>query len=112
MAELHQIIAELADSERLEALAITLRDKPQARLAVAPALTAARPAIVAGLALHAARPIVYVVHNGDAAGRAASDLCEWLGEDAVLTFPANDALPYEQMSPGAAVIAGRLRVLA
>ena len=111
MIELHQLLAELADSAPVETLAAALRGQAGVRLRVAPALGAARPALAAALALHAAAPLLYVVANGEAAARAASDMCEWLGEDAVLHFPANDALPYEQMSPGPAVIAARLRVL-
>ncbi|MBC8161074.1 MAG: transcription-repair coupling factor, partial [Roseiflexaceae bacterium] len=71
-----------------------------------------RPALVAALALHAAAPLLYIVQNDDLAQRAAADLCAWLGEDAVLHFPASDAMPYEHMSPGPTVIAARLRVLA
>jgi transcription-repair coupling factor (superfamily II helicase) len=111
MPELHQILAEIADSERIDAIAMTLREQKGVRLQVAPALSAARPALAAALALHVEHPIIYVVTNSDAAQRAASDLCEWLGEGASQLFPASDALPYEQMSPGPAVISGRLRVL-
>ncbi|MFL5559385.1 MAG: hypothetical protein ACJ794_12195, partial [Gemmatimonadaceae bacterium] len=75
------------------------------------ALTAARPAIVAALATLTQRPLLYVVGSGEAALRAREDLCQWLDPDAVLLFAAGDALPYEPMSPGNDVIAGRLRVL-
>ncbi|HEU5098067.1 MAG TPA: transcription-repair coupling factor, partial [Roseiflexaceae bacterium] len=110
-SDLNQTLRRLADHERIEALAITLREQPQARQHVAPALTAARPAIVAALATLAPRPLLYVVGSGEAALRAREDLCQWLDSDAVLLFPAGDALPYEPMSPGNDVIAGRLRVL-
>src|SRR5215213_1903874 len=110
-ADLDPILRRLADHERIEALAITLREKAAARLHVAPALTAARPAIVAALATLAQRPLLYVVGSGEAALRAREDLCQWLDPDTVLLFPAGDALPYEPMSPGNDVIAGRLKVL-
>ena len=110
-ADLDPILRRLADHERIEALAITLREQAAARLHVAPALTAARPAIVAALATLTQRPLLYVVGSGEAALRAREDLCQWLDPDTVLLFPAGDALPYEPMSPGNDVIAGRLRVL-
>src|SRR5215210_2078583 len=110
-ADLDSILRRLADHERIEALAITLRAHTAARLHVAPALTAARTAIVAALATLTQRPLLYVVSSGEAALRAREDLCQWLDPNAVLLFPAGDALPYEPMSPGNDVIAGRLRVL-
>src|SRR6266540_3581986 len=110
-ADLDPILRQLADHERIEALAITLREQAAARLHVDPALTAARPAIVAALARLTQRPLLYVVGSGEAALRAREDLCQWLDPDTVLLFPAGDALPYEPMSPGNDVIAGRLRVL-
>jgi transcription-repair coupling factor (superfamily II helicase) len=110
-SELDPILQQLASHERIEALAITLREQPQARLHVAPALTAARTAVVAALATQTARPLLYVVGSGEAALRAREDLCQWLEASSVLLFPAGDALPYEPMSPGNDVIAARLRVL-
>src|SRR5215211_7502541 len=110
-ADLEPILGQLADHERIEALAITLREQAAARLHVAPALTAARTAIVAALATLTQRPLLYVVGSGEAALRAREDLCQWLDPETVLLFPAGDALPYEPMSPGNDVIAGRLRVL-
>ena len=88
-----------------------LREQPGARLHVAPALSAARVALVAALATRTERPILYVVGSTEAALRAREDLCLWLDPGAVLLFPAGDALPYEHMSPGADVIAGRLKAL-
>ena len=110
-ADLDPILRRLADHERIEALAITLREQAATRLHVAPALTAARPAIVAALVTRTQRPLLYIVGSGEAALRAREDLCQWLDPDTVLLFPAGDALPYEPMSPGNDVIAGRLRVL-
>jgi transcription-repair coupling factor (superfamily II helicase) len=109
--DLDNILHMLAENERVEALAIALRERPGARLHAAPALGAARPALVAALAARGDQPIVYVVGSGDAALRAREDLCQWLDPSALLLFPAGDALPYEPMSPGNDVIAGRLRVL-
>ena len=112
MPELSQILTELADSASLESIAVARTESSgPLRLRVAPALGAARPALVAALALHASGPLLYVVANDDLAQRAAADLCEWLGDNQVLHFPSSDALPYEHMSPGPTVIAGRLRVL-
>src|SRR4051812_24490709 len=99
-AELEPLLRRLADHERIEALAITLREQAAARLHIAPALTAARPAIVAALATLMQRPLLYVVGSGEAALRAREDLCQWLDPDTVLLVQAGDALPYEPMSPG------------
>jgi transcription-repair coupling factor (superfamily II helicase) len=113
-SDLDSVLRRLSAHERLEALAIALGNLDSARgmrAHVAPALTAARPALVAALAELAARPLLYVVGSGDAALRAREDLCQWLTPEAVLLFPAADALPYEPMSPGNDVIAARLRVL-
>ncbi|HEX9373830.1 MAG TPA: transcription-repair coupling factor, partial [Roseiflexaceae bacterium] len=110
-SDLDSILRRLAEQERVDALATALREQPGTRLHVAPALTAARPALVAALAGLAERPLIYVVGSGEAALRAREDLCQWLDPESVLLFPASDALPYEPMSPGNDVIAGRLRVL-
>src|SRR5689334_16635005 len=83
-ADLEPILRRLADHERIEALAITLREQAAARVHVAPALTAARPAMVAALATLAERPLLYVVGSGDAALRAREDLCQWLDSETVL----------------------------
>jgi transcription-repair coupling factor (superfamily II helicase) len=110
-SELAPLLEHIANHERAEAIAITLRERPGARIHIAPTLSAARPAFVAALAIQLATPIVYVVTNSDAANRAYADICQWLDPRAVLLFPAGDALPYEQMSPAAGVAAGRLNVI-
>jgi len=110
--DLEPILRQLADHQRIAALATTLREQTATRLHVAPALTAARTAIVAALATLTQHPLLYIVGSGEAALRAREDLCQWLDPEAVLLFQAGDALPYEPMSPGNDVIAGRLRVLA
>src|SRR4051812_24503169 len=106
-ADLEPVLRRLADHERIEALAITLRnpdagrgEQLAARLHVAPVLAAARTAIVAALATLTQRPLLYVVGSGEAALRAREDLCQWLDPDTVLLVQAGDALPYEPMSPG------------
>jgi transcription-repair coupling factor (superfamily II helicase) len=109
--ELNTIRQQLADHPPIVALATALRSQPRARLHVAPALSAARAGLAAALAGLAGRPLLYGVGSAEAALRAREDLCVWLGPESVLLFPAGDALPYEQMSPGIDVIAGRLRVL-
>src|SRR5215211_7132332 len=106
-SDLDRIIQQLIAHKRVGALPA----QPRARLHVAPALGAARPALVAALAAQIERPILYVVGSAEAALRAREDLCHWLDPASVLLFPAGDALPYEPMSPGIDVIAGRLTVL-
>jgi transcription-repair coupling factor (superfamily II helicase) len=110
-SDLNSILQQLISHERIAALAAALREQPRARLHVAPATSAARAALVAALAAQAQHPILYVVGSAEAALRAREDLCLWLDPSAVLLFPASDALPYEPMSPGMDVIAGRLTVL-
>src|SRR5437764_786333 len=69
-SDLDPILQQITANERIDALAITLRDGSGARLHVAPALGAARTAIVAALARQIARPILYVVVSSEAARRA------------------------------------------
>src|SRR5689334_453464 len=110
-SELNSILEQLITHQSVAALAEKVHAEPRARLHAAPALGAARVALVAALAARSEQPILYVVGSAEAALRAREDLCLWLDPNNVLLFPAGDALPYEQMSPGADVIAGRLRVL-
>ncbi len=109
--DLDPILQQLAAHERINALTITLRQEAAARLQVAPVIGAARVVISAALSALLARPLLFVVGNTEAALRAREDLCQWLAPESVLLFPSSDALPYEHMSPGIDVIAGRLRVL-
>ncbi|GAB4209754.1 MAG: transcription-repair coupling factor [Roseiflexaceae bacterium] len=111
MAELDPFLRQIAAHERLEALAISLRAQPGLRLRYAPLLTAARPALAAALATQHPHPLVLAVTTGEAAQRAQSDLNAWLGPGAALLYPASDAMPYEQMSPAANVVAARLQTL-
>jgi transcription-repair coupling factor (superfamily II helicase) len=111
MSELHEILRSLAGREPVRMLAISLAAQLGARIQAAPAPAAARVPLVAALALGGGAPILYVVNTTDAALRARDDLCQWLGSERVLLFPAIDALPYEHMSPGPDVLAARLRAL-
>jgi transcription-repair coupling factor (superfamily II helicase) len=111
IAELDDIVREIAGRAAVEVLALALSDQSAPRLHAAPVIGAARAPLAAALATLHERPLVYVVHSGDAALRARDDLAQWLGEERVLLFPAADALPYEHMSPGPDVLAARLRVL-
>jgi transcription-repair coupling factor (superfamily II helicase) len=110
--ELSQILDQIAADPATRTIAEALRAPAGARLRVAPLIGAARPPLVAALARQLGGPLLYVVGSGDAALRARADLCMWLDAEDVLLFPASDAFPYEHMSPGADVLAGRLRVLA
>jgi len=109
--ELDPILQQVISHKRVEALSQTLHAQPNTRVHVAPSLTAARPVLAAALVEQAAGPLLYVVGNSEVALRAREDLCQWLDPDTVLLFPSIDAMPYELMSPGNDVIAGRLRVL-
>jgi transcription-repair coupling factor (superfamily II helicase) len=107
---LSELSAALAARPAVDAIASGLAGGP-ARLVVAPAPAAARPFLVAALALRHRAPLLYLVPSGDAAMRAADDLRQWLGPERVLHYPAGDAMPYEHMSTAADVIGRRLRVL-
>lgn len=98
----------LADLPGIAALAASLRPGYQT---IAPVPAAARPALIAALAYHRTTPTLYVTLSAESALRAADDLRQWLGSDQVWLFPAADALPYEQMSPGRDVLVRRLAVL-
>lgn len=111
MSKLALILRRLADHACVTTLVEAVRSTSGLRYQVAPVLNAARPSLIAALAERLSAPLVYVVGDSDAALRAREDVCQWLNADRVLVFPASDAFPYEQMSPGIDVIAGRLRVL-
>ncbi len=111
MYTLAELTTALAERPAIAELAAALARRP-ARLRVAPLIAAARTPVAAALARRHAAPVLFVVGSGDTALRAADDLRQWLGPEAVLLFPASDALPYEHMSPGPQVLSRRLRVLA
>ncbi|MEI6777375.1 MAG: transcription-repair coupling factor, partial [Chloroflexales bacterium] len=104
------ITTELADMADVAHIAESLAGSA-VHLRVAPLPSAARTPLVAALARHARAPMLYITINAEAALRAADDLRQWLGPEAVLLYPASDSMPYEHMSPGDEVIARRLRVL-
>jgi transcription-repair coupling factor (superfamily II helicase) len=110
MQTLPELSAALAARPALSALAAALADAPP-RLRAAPLPGAARTPLAAALALRHRGPLLFVQPSADAALRAADDLRQWLGPEAVLLFPASDAMPYEHMSTAPEVIGRRLRVL-
>ncbi|NNJ11870.1 transcription-repair coupling factor, partial [Chloroflexales bacterium ZM16-3] len=110
MDTLAAITAEIADLPDVVRVAEALAGSP-ARLRVAPLPAAARAPLIAALAQRSRAPLLYITINSDAALRAADDLRQWLGPEAVLLYPASDAMPYEHMSPGNEVISQRLRAL-
>ncbi|MDZ4717923.1 MAG: transcription-repair coupling factor [Roseiflexaceae bacterium] len=111
MSDLVHIRHLIARHPAVAALIATLQPAVSTRLHVAPAIGAARTPLVAVLTAALDRPVLYLVATTEAALRAFDDLRQWLTPEQVLLFPAADALPYEHMSPGPDVIAGRLRVL-
>ncbi|MCU0491032.1 MAG: transcription-repair coupling factor, partial [Chloroflexaceae bacterium] len=112
MQYVNQLTSQLAALPPLAELAATLA-RSSGWLRVAPLITAARTPTVAALARQPGAPrcMLYVANNADSAGRAAEDLRQWLDPAAVLLYPANDAMPYEHMSPGTEVLGQRMRVL-
>src|SRR5690349_9660395 len=72
----------------------------------------ARALFVATLARATARrPVVVAVPTGVEAERIATDLREFLGDDAVELFPAWETLPFERVSPATETMGRRLRVI-
>jgi len=72
----------------------------------------ARALFVATLARATARrPVVVAVPTGVEAERIATDLREYLGDDAVELFPAWETLPFERVSPATETMGRRLRVI-
>src|SRR6478672_3590654 len=72
----------------------------------------ARALFVATLARATARrPIVVAVPTGAEAERIATDLREFLGDEAVELFPAWETLPFERVSPATETMGRRLRVI-
>jgi transcription-repair coupling factor (superfamily II helicase) len=93
-------------------IAVRLLDAAGQALHVAPLVQAVRPPLVAALALQHTAPLLYVVSSSETALRAYADLALWLGPEAVLLYPAADALPYEHIAPSMDVTSRRLRTLA
>jgi transcription-repair coupling factor (superfamily II helicase) len=82
----------------------------------APVLTgvaeAAKPYVVATLALSLKRPLLYVLDSQDSAERSVEALKGLVGNDAsVLLYPDRDALPYERLIPDSRTVQQRMNVL-
>ena len=73
--------------------------------------TAAQAYMLCALQASTGKPVVHIVpHDKDMAGMAA--LCAFLAPEVeVLTLPAWDTLPYDRISPSAAITAVRLQTL-
>jgi transcription-repair coupling factor (superfamily II helicase) len=75
-------------------------------------LTAARPALLAGLQADLRRPIVFITARADRARILAEQIQTWSEYPAsVLRFPDPDALPHEKIPWGSETIQGRLAAL-
>ena len=73
---------------------------------------AAKPYLVASLALALERPVLYVVRDNDEAERAADALIGLMGRDAaVLPYNDRDALPYERLLPDPESVKTRMNAL-
>jgi transcription-repair coupling factor (superfamily II helicase) len=99
----------IAEQPAIQQILTAIETNPALR--IAPLIHTARSVVVAALADRRPQPLLYLTANNDAALRAAEDLRQWLPAARVLYFPAGDALPYEQMSPGDDFVGKRLRVL-
>jgi transcription-repair coupling factor (superfamily II helicase) len=104
---LHALVPLLADEPGL--LAALGRTKTSTVLAVP---EPARAIAIAGLThLSRRQPIVVAVPTTGEAERLVNDLGAFLGDDAVLSFPAWETLPFERVSPSVETMGRRLRVL-
>jgi transcription-repair coupling factor (superfamily II helicase) len=73
---------------------------------------AAKPYLVAALAVALDRPVLYVVRDEDEAERVADALVGLIGRDfPVLPYADRDALPYERLLPDHASVQRRMNVL-
>lgn len=72
----------------------------------------AQPAALAALARASGRrPLVVCTATEAAAEHLTADLRSWLGADAVVSLPAWETLPFEQVSPAAVAMGTRLRTI-
>ena len=72
----------------------------------------AQPAALAALGRSSGRrPLVVCAVSDTAAENLAADLQSWLGPDAVASLPAWETLPFERISPTAAIMGARLRTI-
>jgi transcription-repair coupling factor (superfamily II helicase) len=73
---------------------------------------AAKPYIVAALAVSLDRPVLYVVRDAGEAERVTETLIGLIGRDfPVLPYADRDALPYERLMPDALSVQSRMNVL-
>src|SRR5215469_17668712 len=73
---------------------------------------AAKPYIVAALAVSLDRPVLYVVRDAGEAERVTDTLIGLIGRDfPVLPYADRDALPYERLMPDALSVQSRMNVL-
>lgn len=126
---LASLCAELAAMPQIMSLVDTLAHAPrqmhtqQPFLRVAPLIGAARIPFVAACATalchnasesptpQSTNVLLYVVKTPEQAIQAHADLSQWFSPEHSILFPANDALPYEHMTPDKALIGQRLQCM-
>jgi len=73
---------------------------------------AAKPYLVAALAVSLDRPVIYVTRDQESAERIADSVLGLVGRDIpVLSYADRDALPYERLMPDAQSVKTRMNVL-
>lgn len=83
--------------------------EPDARLAI---VEVARPVSIAALShLSNRAPLVVACPTGAMAGQLYDDLCQFVGTEDVVLFPAWETLPFERVSPAVETMGQRLAVL-
>ncbi|MBI2756648.1 MAG: transcription-repair coupling factor [Chloroflexi bacterium] len=110
---LTSVLTTLVRHDALRTLAKALAaDTPASGALVLSAISPARSATAAALALAVTRPLVVLTARPNGARRLADELCLWLGESRdVLLFPETDALPYDYLPAGTEKLADRIGIL-
>jgi transcription-repair coupling factor (superfamily II helicase) len=109
---LSRVLPWLAGLPSCRRLLDALDQRPGRMVQVAPLLEAPRPALVALLHAHLARPLLLLTAGPELARRLYEALRLYSSiPEAVLLFPATDARPYERMAPDSNIVAQRLGVL-
>ncbi len=111
MQHLIDLCHELAHLPTLAAVIEALVRPQRQRLHIAPLPIAARPPVIAALALHVQHLYLVLVGRSDDALRTVEDLRQWLASERVLLYPASETLPYEPIAPAIDVVRQRIHVL-
>src|SRR4051794_8397663 len=110
---LTSLLTEIAGDEQFASIVRALRRVREGKtFALEGVPAAARPVVIAALARELDRPLLVVASRQDAAARLHDSLgCYLAQNDELLLWPAQDALPYEQLPFDPVAAAARLGTL-